>query len=177
VYWSAPDAFRFEDRITKSETPLAQGEAPQELLEHFVEVFPAGKQGALIDHKRKTYMSEGFAPTGSKTYPWYPLKMIREGHGEVIGDLGSKEIAGKRARGYVTRFESGDPPRPHSWHVWVDPQADLPLEIGFQVDDLKEPRTTTQLRVTQFQWNIALDAKLFDSTPPTGYSELPAPAD
>ena len=177
MYWQAPNAFRFEDKITKSETPVPTDGPPQVLLEHFVEVVPAGKPGVLIDYKRKTFFREGLPPEESATYPWQPLKMIREGHGEVTGDLGNKEIGGKQARGYLTSFESGDPPRPHLWQVWVDPETDLPLEIGYQVDDGKEPRTTTELRVTDFRWNIELDAGLFDSTVPAGYQELPPPRD
>jgi outer membrane lipoprotein-sorting protein len=177
VYWRAPDAFRFEDRITKSETPTSPDRLPLELLERFVEVFPPGKPGVLIDHQRKTYLNEGFAPLGSKTYPWQPLKMIREGNGEVTAELGSREIAGKQARGYVTRFASGDPPRPHSWHVWVDPETGLPLEIVYTVEDASEPRTTTVLRVTDFRWNLELPATLFDPVVPDDYRESAAPID
>jgi outer membrane lipoprotein-sorting protein len=177
VFWQAPDAFRFEDRIVKREKLLpvsGRSEEPSEpeLLEHFVEVFPANKPGLLIDHKRKTFLREGFEPLGSTTYPWQPLKMIREGQGRIIRDLGTREIAGKPARGYVTRLVSGDPPRSHDWHVWVDPATDLPLEIGYTVDDKKEPRTTTVLRVADFQWNLPLEAALFDASTPDGYREI-----
>jgi outer membrane lipoprotein-sorting protein len=171
VYWRAPDAFHFEDKIVKREAPVPPDGPAEELLEHFLEVFPAGKPGVLVDHKRRTFLREDFEPIGSRTYPWQPLKMIREGEGEVIRELGTKGLGGKQARGYVTRLKGGDPPRSHDWEVWVDPETDLPLELGYTVDDRKEPRSTTVLRVTDFQWNIELDARLFDSKPPEGYTE------
>jgi hypothetical protein len=162
----------------KREAPAPADGPAEELLEHFVEIVPASKPGLLIDLKRKTFLREDLPPPGTTTYPWQPLKVIREGKGRVIRELGTREIAGKQARGYVTAFESGDPPRAHEWYVWVDPTTDLPLEIGFTVDDQQEPRTTTVLRATDFRWNVKIDPRRFEATVPEGYQEKPAnPAD
>lgn len=75
----------------------------------------------------------------------------------MIRDLGTREISGKHARGYFAIFESGDPPRAHDRHVWIDPATDLPVGISFTVDDAKEPRTKTVLAVSDFRWDLPLD--------------------
>jgi hypothetical protein len=145
-------------------------------LADFVQIFPAGEQGIFINRMEKTYFRCRFKPTGSSTYPLEPLKMIREGTGEVTRELGTKEIGGKLVRGYETRLASGDERHDHLWHVWVDPETDLPVEIGYDFDDKMEPRTSTVFRLSDFRWNEELDSKLFEPNTPEGYREVDAPS-
>ena len=91
--------------------------------------------------------------------------------------LGARTIGGKTARGYLVPLSTGDPKRRHDWQVWVDPETDLPLEIGYQVDDRKQPRTTTVHRLSNFRWNTKLDPKLFDPALPEGFREVSPPAE
>ena len=106
-----------------------------------------------------------------------PLKVIREDSPTRTRELGERKIGGKTARGYLVPLSIGDPPRRHDWQVWVDPETDLPLEIGYDVDDHKQPRTTTILRFSNFRWNVDLDPKLFDPAPPEGFREVSPPAE
>lgn len=176
-FWQAPDAFRSGEKIVKIEPGEAGRAASEELLVEFVEAFRPGGQGVFIDYKAKTYFPSTFDPTGSKTYPMEPLKKIREDAPARARDLGTRQIDGKTARGYVVSLATGDPPRRHDWQVWVDPETDLPLEIGYDIDDHKQPRTTTTLRFSNFRWNEDLDPKLFDPAPPEGFREVSPPAE
>jgi outer membrane lipoprotein-sorting protein len=177
AFWQAPDAFRSRDKIVKLESGQAGRAASEELLVEFVEAFRPGGQGVFINYKAKTYFPSTFDPTGSKTYPMEPLKRIREDAPARARDLGTRQIGGKTARGYVVSLATGDPPRRHDWHVWVDPETDLPLEIGYDVDDHNQPRTTTTLRLSNFRWNVQLDPKLFEPAPPEGFREVSPPAE
>ena len=112
--------------------------------------------------KTKTYFHCTFDPTGSKTYPMEPLKKIRED--APCSDPRSRRpdrSAARRPRicGVADDRRPAATPRRH---VWVDPQTDLPLEIGYDVDDGKQPCTTTTLRFSNFRWNEDLDPKIFD---------------
>ncbi|HEY1600647.1 MAG TPA: hypothetical protein VGG64_13650 [Pirellulales bacterium] len=174
TYWMAPDAFHNETRIERTE-----GEEPKRttwLVEHFVEVNPAGKAGMFIDHKYRVYCRIPNEPIGSPTYPWDLLRMIRENSGEVIHELGNKQIKGKEARGYVVFLKDWHDKNPDNQvhdpvEVWVDPQTDLPLEFGYEGKDDSEH----MLRATDFRWNIPLDPRLFEPAPPDGYADITPP--
>jgi outer membrane lipoprotein-sorting protein len=173
-FWRAPNAFRGAERIVQLKS--ADGVlAAEKVLEDFVEIFPANKRGIFIDHHRKTFFFEDYEPLGSTTYPMVPLKKIREDGPPPTRDLGSKQISGKKAQGYEVNLTVGNPPRKHDWQVWIDPQTDLPLEIGYQVDDHGQPRTTTVFRLLDFHWNEQLDSSLFEVSTPAGYREIPPP--
>jgi outer membrane lipoprotein-sorting protein len=172
--WQAPNAFRGAEKIV--ELKSVNGVlGPEKVLEHFVEIFPANKVGLFIDHHRKTFFREKYDPLGSTTYPMEPLKKIREDRPPQGRDLGSKPVAGKSAHGYEVNLTTGDPPQSHDWQVWIDPQTDLPLEVGYQLDDRGEPRTTTIFRLYDFHWNGRFDPGLFEAVPPEGYREVSSP--
>jgi hypothetical protein len=179
VYWLAPDAFRDEMKIVKIEEAVPPGKQTEQLLEHFVQIFPAGKPGIFIDHTNKTFVRVRFIPTGSRTYPMDLLRMIRENSGKVTRDLGMKVIQGKKARGYAIVLKGFHEKRLNDLmrdavEVWVDSQTDLPLEFGYEG---KNEGSTYDDRYTNFRWNIELDPKLFDPTPPEGYDDITPPGD
>jgi outer membrane lipoprotein-sorting protein len=174
-FWRAPDSFRSADKIVKIQSPHPKGEPAEEVLEDFAEIFPPGGMGIFINHKQKTFVRCQYDPTGSRTYPLEPLKLIREDNPPRTRDLGTRKIAGKTARGYLVPLSTGSPPRRHDWQVWLDPQTNLPLEISYEVDDRQQPRTTTVLRIGNFRWNEEIDPKLFDPIPPAGYREVRPP--
>jgi hypothetical protein len=58
--------------------------------------------------------------------------------------------------------------------IWLDQETDLPLEVGWET---KDETTTSVARMIDFRWNIELDAKIFDTTPPEGYAEITPPED
>ncbi len=87
AYWQSPDAFRNEMTIDRYEQQLPDGKRTKKVLEHFAEIFPLSKKGLLIDYLRKTYVRIPFEPTGSKTYPWDVLRMVREESYDVDREL------------------------------------------------------------------------------------------
>ena len=56
--------------------------------------------------------------------------------------------------------------------VWVDAETDLPVEFGSEVD---KDGTKSVTRFTDFRWNIELDPKLFDATPPADCIDVTPP--
>ena len=180
-YWQAPSASRSEFRAVKTEKPSRAGQPAGELVEDFAEIYPAGKLngspattakyqlGIFVDHKRKTFRRLPFEPIGSPTYPLDLLRMIREHLGEVTRDLGSKQIDGRKARGYAMTFKKTRESRPKPpMDVWVDAETDLPIEFGYKSKN-------GAFRVAEFRWNIELDPKLFEPTPPQGYDDITPP--
>ena len=57
--------------------------------------------------------------------------------------------------------------------MWVDPETDLPVEFGYQ--GVNESIYTH--RFFDFRWNVELDAKLFEPTPPAGFDDITPPSD
>jgi hypothetical protein len=128
-----------------------------------------------------------------KTYFWVPelpsmsaedigpdspitrLRMVREGAGEVLRELGTKMINGSEARGYVMALKDAKPGSGFdALEVWVDPATDLPLELWYEH---KDDKVTQIFRITDCRWNIEIDPKLFDATPPAGYEDITPPSD
>ena len=171
TFWHAPNAFRSGQKIVKIEGTSAQH--TEQVLEDFIEVYPAGKLGIFIDHTMKTYRRLPFVPTGSFTYPSDLLRMIRENSGEVTRDLGTKEIQGKKARGYMIALKDAHEDRvPDPVEVWVDPETDLPLQFGYEGKN----ETTYERRIAGCRWNIELAPELFEAKPPAGYADITPPS-
>jgi outer membrane lipoprotein-sorting protein len=173
TYWRAPREFHSELKITESQQS-APGRPPTEkLVEHFAEIFPAENPGIFIDYKTNTYRRTPYEPIGSGTYPLETLRLIRENSGEVTRVLGSKDIDGREARGYVlTPKNSREKRRLHPLEVWVDAETDLPVEFGFAVQDASG---STVWKATDFRWNTELDPKLFEPIPPPGFTDVTPP--
>ena len=58
------------------------------------------------------------------------LRLIRENSGEITRKLGTKQLGGIQARGYVLTPKNSREKQPlHPLEVWVDPDTDLPIEI------------------------------------------------
>lgn len=174
TYWHSPDAFHNDMRIVKIVEDVPQGNRTQEVLEDFAEIFPRGGRGILIDYVRKTYIRLPYDPTGSKTYAWDILRMIREGSYDVQRDLGTKRIGDATAHGYVLVLKN---PRAETTvrdpvELWVDAGTDLPLEFSYRG---KNAGSTYADRATDFRWNIAIGPKLFDDTPPPGFTDITPP--
>jgi hypothetical protein len=110
-----------------------------------------------------------------KDSPITKLRMVREGDGKVLRELGTKTIRGKQARGFVMALHEAKPGSGFdALEVWVDPETDLPLEFGYE---LTTDETKRVFHITDCRWNIDLDPKLFDATPPEGYVDISPPTD
>jgi hypothetical protein len=83
---------------------------------------------------------------------------------------GVKLIDGKQARGFVLDVKKIDPDRPVTsdfMEMWLDVETNLPILVHTKM--MREDFTSD--KVAHFQWNIELDPKLFDPTPPEGYKD------
>lgn len=174
--WRAPDAFHYDMKIVKIDEDVPTGKRTETVLEHFAEIYPQGKPGALIDYEHKTFIRVNYDPTGSKIYPDDALRMIREGSYDVKRDLGTKQIGAAKARGYVlvlknahTKNAVHDPVE-----LWVDVETNLPIQFSY--GGKNEGSVYSDL-MTDFRWNIELDQKLFDPTPAAGCDDISPPKD
>jgi hypothetical protein len=105
------------------------------------------------------------------------LQAVRNKEGRIVSDLGSRQINSRDANGYRMTFDNV--PSFHDFgavDVWIDPQTDLPVEFCFQHAKNTEG-VVNRFSVTDIQWNIDLDPKLFDTTPPAGFLDVTLPQD
>jgi outer membrane lipoprotein-sorting protein len=181
TYWLEPDSLYYDEKIERTEGSEFPDEQESGLLAHFTGIHPTGKPGLMVYHagreesKAKTYypIPEVRADEVGDKSPITRLRAVREGAGQILRTLGTKEIDGKRARGYVMALANAELGSGFdALEVWVDPQTDLPVEIGYKVtsnDNIRE------FRISECRWNIEIEPSLFDTTPPEGYSETAPP--
>ena len=106
------------------------------------------------------------------------LRAVREKAGKITDDLGTRQINGREARGYTMTFDNAAPFRDIGpVEVWIDPQTDLPVVFGFRYAKAEEEGFTDRYSVTDIQWNVELDPKLFDTTAPAGFLDVTLPDD
>lgn len=180
TFWLEPDSLFYEEKLERFEGPVPLGDGEGKLLAHLTGIHPTGQPGMLIYHAGTHGMN--------KTYWWVPevrsdevgdespitrLRMVREGAGEVLRELGTKMIDGKISRGYVMALKNAKLGSGFdAIEVWVDPETDLPLEFGYE---LKTDEATHVFRITDCRWNIEIDPNLFDTTLPVGYDDITPP--
>jgi outer membrane lipoprotein-sorting protein len=127
----------------------------------------------LIDPAKKSVrILEGLAiPRNAGALNFYA--MFREIAANPVKTLPSREIAGKKAVGFLARnpVMEGVPratkgPQPEIT-VWVDPETRLPIQI--ETTTREEGRVTSLQIISNIIFDRPLDAALFDLTPPAGY--------
>ena len=190
LYWLAPGSTRTD--LTGTGSLLPQPREGRSAGEQHITIISlaAGKPLAIrIDHKAKTLTKVG-TPKG-----FHGAEMVEklgEFFGQADRDLGTKEISGKKARGFEIGMKKLDPPpdSPASpsgpayptnrgtAEIWIDSESSLPLLLRFKSFIMKMDRNGTWIDFStetsvfhDFQWNIDLDPKLFDATLPTGYTD------
>jgi len=167
VYWLAPGSVRSE--TTYDEDKWA-GPGPE-----IVSVYPLRQPGIHIFHPHKTFY---YLPVRQKALLMAgtdDIASLGKFSGKADRQLGTKQINGKNAQGYIIDIE-----RISAGHysgfaeVWLNIDGSLPLFIRY---DLKSPDFSCIHEITDIEWNIDLEPKLFDITPPEGYSNSkPAPS-
>lgn len=180
-FWRAPASWRGTTRIVKVPLPPAPGDAG-ELLVDVEEIYTEGQRGILIDHKKKTFFrTPEMRPDSFPDFS--PVKWVQrmsKGTVKVIDDLGTKQLHGKTAHGYVVSLghpeaDSGQ----NAIHVWLDTETDLPIEFRYEETGTSETVDvwTNVMRVFNCRWNIDLDDELFKPTEPVGYDDTTWPRD
>jgi hypothetical protein len=187
AYWREPhDAKRdeFGDlRATQKNEAVYHsptGDQRPVVLTDLIEIHPSGHPGILIDYVAKKYFRilPLHASDIATSTPLLWLRAVREKAGRIVADLGSREIGGREAHGYtmtfynVAQFDDFGPV-----DVWIDPETDLPVEFCFRYTKADEEGFTDEYSVTDIQWNMELDPRLFDTTPPAGFLDVTIPND
>jgi outer membrane lipoprotein-sorting protein len=156
IFWVAPGSYRIE-----STGKLRGGQA-------VTEIFPAGKPGIEINCQTKTFIRT--AARQGHVSPLMMLEKLGNFTGQADRDLGAKKINGKSARGFQIEAKKIDPDAySGSVEIWVDTDSELPVFVRYEMK-MREISATMQME--DFQWNIDLDSKLFESTPPERYAEV-----
>jgi len=87
---------------------------------------------------------------------------------EAARNLGQRQIDGRAARGFEIEARKIDPDAYDGRvEIWLDSDTNLPLTIRYRMDTT--PPATLTMR--DFHWNVDVDPKLFDATPPPGYKD------
>ena len=153
VYWAAPGSRRMED--------FAEGKPAA------IEIFPYHQPGLQTNLQQKT-----FARTSAQQGAVSPLLLVSKlgsFHGQADRELGEKQIEGRAAEGFEIAVTKVDPGVPAGLVViWVDSETKLPLVLEAELPTYGEK---AKLKFSDFQWNVDLDEKLFDTTPPAGYAD------
>ena len=170
-YWLASGSRRTES----DNFPKWKGPGPQ-----FISISPAGKPSINIDRSRKTFFrSPPFlrpCPT-SADWRWEALGKFS---GKADRDLGVKIIQGKKVHGFQIDRKKihGSEVMPGTMEIWIDTESNLPVLVR---DDEELPNDAVCTVVTtDIQYNLDFDPKLFDTTPPRGYTDetkKPTPLD
>jgi hypothetical protein len=185
TYWQEPRSVRYDEKLVRFEAATPQNDDEGRLLVRLSGIHPTGRRGMMI------ISTSVKSPSLANTYYWVPelsstdpddigrdspitrLRRVREGAGRVLRELGTKSIDGKAARGYIMALDGANPGSGlDALEVWVDPETDLPFEFGYET---KTAEHTCVFRITDCRWNIELDAKLFDTTPPEDYEDITPP--
>jgi outer membrane murein-binding lipoprotein Lpp len=179
VYWRAPSPGN-EQWLGDLAAPIkcvqldpdAAGLRKPRLRTDITEVYPTGKPGILINFLDKYYFWTPPLPASElpRVSPMAMLTAVRDGSCEVIRELGTRQIEGREARGYILNVK-GAPAFPkakgNEVEVWVDPATDLPIQFRFEEDNGGDPIAV--FRITDCRWNIKLDDSLFKTMPPDGF--------
>ena len=162
-YRFAPDSIRMED--INSDTWNGPG---PELLK----ITPGGNNPyIMIDNRQKTFQIRTLSEKQEREIALFSPDKLGRLRGEADRDLGDKEINGKKARGFIVDPKKIDPElsTPGVLEIWLDNETNLPVLIRTEGKSENGSWTT---ETTDIQWNIDLDSKLFDTTPPEGYRNV-----
>jgi outer membrane lipoprotein-sorting protein len=153
IYWAAPGSRRMED--------FAEGKPTE------VEIFPYHQPGTRFNLQQKTYLHMP-AQQGAVS-PLLLVSKLGGFRGQADRELGEKQIDGRAAQGFEIAVTKVDPGVPAGMlAVWVDAETKLPVLLEAE---MPMPGENVKLKFADFQWNTALDEKLFDTTPPAGYAD------
>jgi outer membrane lipoprotein-sorting protein len=163
VYWIAPGSARTEAVITRPQT--WKGPGPQA-----TQIQPAGKPGIVISYQSHTYKRTPAPQINAYSSTFDDLENLGNFSGKADQVLGTKEIGGKKAEGFKIDMKKMEPESRGGGmaEIWLDAESNLPILVHYEFKNIDSAST---LLIKDIQWNIDLDAKLFDTTPPEGYTD------
>ena len=159
VYWLAPGSARTEHSHSDWKGP-----GPE-----WIEISPVGKPRLFINCQTKKFFRYPALRRGSYLSTFDNLANLGRFSGEADRELGTKEINGKKARGFQIEMKKmeAEYSQPGVAEIWLDPQSNLPVLVRYA--GMKHLGYSDTQVDADIQWNIDLDPKLFDTTPPKGY--------
>ncbi len=164
VYWLASGSVRTEDGPALPQSSKGS-------IQECTGIWTKGKPGINIYPKDKTFfrdqaLNEGYGSTGCET-----LEELGRFSGKADRELGTREINGKKARGFqIDKKKFRVDSMPGTREFWIDAESNLPVLVR---DDMKWPDNSDHVLIMKdIQYNIDLDPKLFDITPPEGYTDI-----
>ncbi len=165
-YWRAPDSSRYETRTRKG-------------LKLESTMIYAGKDRPRlqIDHDNKTFTRDW---TPARTSPSERLEELSNFSGNADRELGTRVIDGHKTFGFEIDAKKIDRwGGPGKAEIWLDATSNLPIRCRFEsTESMAGCGFTSEvlihfiIRIEDIQWNIDLDPKLFDPTPPAGYTDV-----
>jgi len=162
AYWLAPDSLRLD--LTGAGDKW-RGPGPE-----ISNICPGADKWALrIDNPARTFRR--LPPMGRREFSvLHRLDELGKFSGSAERELGTKKINGRDAIGFVVDVRKIDPHTPPgTMEIWIDRQTNLPLTMR----GVNETQNGAIIEaVSDIQWNIDLDPKLFDLTPPPGYTDV-----
>ena len=133
------------------------------------EIFPVGQPSIYIWHPTKTFRRYPPLRKGPYSSTFDRLEDLGQFSSQADRQLGTKEINGKQADGFEINMKKMHPDaRGSVAEIWLDRATNLPLFVRYQFRSLDN---STVCEDSDIQWNIDLDPKLFDPTPPEGYTD------
>jgi outer membrane lipoprotein-sorting protein len=164
VYWIAPDSARTEVVKVSPKTFAGPGS-------DFTQIRPAGKPGIMIFHQVKKYTRYPTRKTNVYSSTSDKLENLGSFLGKADQSLGTKEIGGKKAEGFkIDMKKMGSVSRGGGMaEIWIDVKSNLPLLVRYEL--FRPLGRSSSTLYTDIQWNIDLEEKLFDATPPEGYTD------
>lgn len=125
----------------------------------YAEVISNGEREWRIDH-RNQHVEYGF-PITPQLYPFQPANLTRAVADQPFTVEGEEEIAGRRT--VRVRFEV---PNLKSYHIWIDNETKLPLQMQMK----HWSGTTSTMTYQRFVPNTPIDSTHFTYTAPQGYA-------
>jgi hypothetical protein len=145
--------------------PGWKGPGPNE-----TEIIPFDKPSITINHQKKKYYHRTKEPQGASVFADMELENLGRFSGKADRELGTKEIGGKKVRGFQIDMKKMEPESDSGLaEIWLDIDCNLPVLVRYE--GIKHQFSTSTDIITDIQWNIDLDPKLFDTTPPEGYTD------
>lgn len=177
IYWLAPGLSRCDMKGN------AMMPGPSEKERQITQIDISEKpRSIMIDHTAKTY-TEVLRPKGYLSPGPEIFFSLGEMSGQADRDLGTKEISGKNVRGFEIDgrklFKMPLTAPACVVEVWLDRDSNLPFIVELRISlrgmdrsgNWTENTGVQKVVLEDFQWNVDLDPKLFDTTMPEGYRD------
>lgn len=122
----------------------------------------AGKS-LMIEPKTRTATIMSFDPTGRDQVGGVfidPIAELKRMKDKSSKELGEKDMNGKKAKGFVVQ---------DGWHevtIWADAKTGEPVQMEMDLADSNDER---KVIISDFVFNVAVNAEMFSINPPAGY--------